>query len=284
MPALDEMPSGDSLKMLIAGPNGSGKTGALASIIINDPEARLFICDFDKMGVQILRPLLSFKPDGTPRPNAKDLMSRVQVVTMQDKLSGVSGVPQVVGTPTAFAALGKAVNKWPEGDFGGYETWGPKDWLVIDSLTAMGDAAMRYTLHMAGRLNKRPYQEDWGDAIGRQTNLIDLLTSANVRANLAILTHIKYVGDTEKGTDDDGEFKEFVAVPTALGQKLPQDIGRFFNNVILVQGVGSGPGTQRKIHTKAIGKFQPKTSSPFNVKPSYGLENGLHELVTDLRR
>ena len=155
MPSLADFQS-TSIKMLLCGKPGTGKTGSLVSILDADPEARLFICNFDKGNIGTLLNVARFNPtNGQPRPNAASILSRIQYHDFQDPVKSVNGIPMVVGTPSAFTGVGKVLNDWGDG-FGGLSSWGPKDWLVIDSVTALGESGLRYALNSNRRLNQRP--------------------------------------------------------------------------------------------------------------------------------
>lgn len=284
MPPLSTF-TADSIKMLLCGKPGAGKTGSLVSILADDPEARLFIANFDRGNLGTLANVARFDPaTKAPRANADSILSRIHYHDMQDNVGSINGVPMVLGTPKAFAELGKRLNKWEDdGSLGGLATWGPKDWLVIDSISALGESAMRYATNAGGRLNRRPEQGDWGEAIARMQLIFESINDTSVKANVCCITHIRYVGDMESGTDDKGKAKELDAVPNAIGQKLPQEIGRYFNNIVEIRVIGEGPGSTRKIFTRSPGQLVLRTSNPGMVKPDYALGSGMAELVRDLR-
>jgi len=283
MPSLADFQS-TSIKMLLCGKPGTGKTGSLVSILDADPEARLFICNFDKGNIGTLLNVARFNPaNGQPRPNAAAILSRIQYHDFQDPVKSVNGIPMVVGTPSAFTGIGKVLNDWGDG-FGGLSSWGPKDWLIVDSVTALGESALRYALNSNRRLNQRPQFEDYGEAINRIQLLLESINDVTVKANVCCITHVRYVGDLESAPDPKtGKPKELDALPSALGQKMPQEIGRYFNNIIQADTVGTGPGTQRKLFSRSPGKLVTRTSNPGRVKPEYDLISGMAELVKDLR-
>lgn len=72
-------------------------------------------------------------------------------------------------------------------------------------------------------------------------------------------------------------------VPNALGQKLPQEIGRYFNNIIEVRVVGQGPGERRVIYTRSPGGLVLRSSNPAMVKPEYPIATGFAQWVMDLK-
>jgi hypothetical protein len=287
MSSLAEFNSG-AIKCLNVGKPGAGKTGAMISILIADPEARLFVCNFDRGNFGTLAGVARFDPKtGAARdPALVDRLLTKQIFyhNFQDKIDMVNGIIMVTGTPTAFTGVGKKLRDWgPPFEPGkGINECGPKDWLMFDSISAMGDAAMRYSLSQSGRLGKRPEQSDWGDAINRLSMFLEMFNDPELPFNIMATTHVRFVGDMEtQGAD--GKAKEVDMVPNALGQKLPQEIGRYFNNIIETRVVGDGPGSRRLIHTRSPGGLVLRSSNPGAVKPTYDVYDGMAQWVKDLR-
>lgn len=277
-----------AIKCLAVGPPGTGKTGSLISILIDDPEARLFVCNFDRANFGTLPNVARFDPK-TNQPRDPALVHRllndqIQVHHFVDQIGTVNGIVMVTATPTAFTDVGKKLNDWgPPLPAGGIKNLGPKDWLVLDSISAMGDAAMRYALNAAGRLNRRSQQEDWGDAINRLSLFLEMFNDPALPFNIMAITHIRFVGDAEEGKDAKGQFKSMNMVPNAIGQKLPNEIGRYFNNIIEFREMGEGVGSARKIFTKSPGGLVLRSSNPGAVKPEYDVYDGMAKWVRDVR-
>lgn len=272
------------IKCLSVGKPGTGKTGQLISIVLEDPEARLFIANYDRGNIGTLANLIQFDPvTKAPRPPevVARLATQIQFHNFQDNIQTVNGLMMITGVPTAFASLGAKLNKWDD-EHGGMNTWGPKDWLVLDSISAMGESALRAALYAASRLNKRPEQSDWGEAIQRLALLLEMTNDPAIPCNVMAITHVRFVGDPESGTDDKGKAKELDMVPNALGQKLPQEIGRYFNNILETRVVGEGPGERRVIYTRSPGQLVLRSSNPAMVKPEYPI-TGLAQWVRDVR-
>lgn len=284
MPSLATLASGP-IKCLAVGKPGAGKTGMLISLCLEDPDVRLFIANYDRGNISTLANLIAFDPiTKAPRPPevVARLSAQIQYHNFQDQIRTVNGVTMVTGTVNAFKDLGGKLNDWGDG-FGGMNQWGPKDWLVLDSISAMGDAAMRYTASQVNRLNKRPEQSDWGDAINRLSLLLEMTNDPAIPCNVLAITHVRFVGDQERGTDAKGQAKELDMVPNALGQKLPQEIGRYFNNIIEIRVVGEGPGTRRVIYTQPPGGLVLRSSNPAMVKPEYPVDKGFAAWVRDVQ-
>lgn len=232
MATLESHHASSVVKLLLLGNSKAGKTGLLATLL---PRYRLFLCDFDN-GLDILL---------DPKVLDPKHRSLVHYESFYDKSAILAGkmVPQVGGFPRFLAAL----NDWKEDgkSLGGVNTWGPNDIVVIDSLTFLGELCMNYALHTANKLLKgeRPSQPDWGNAIDYQQSVIEMLYNPAVNCNVIVTAHLTPI--TDEGT---GAMKLF---PSALGRKFPTKIGRFFNSVVLVEKVGSGATTSRRLQTQS---------------------------------
>lgn len=287
MPALSAFNSA-AIKCLNAGRPGVGKTGALISIVLDDPEARLFVCNFDRANIGTLAGVARVDPrTNTPRDPAlvaRLLNEQIFYHNFQDSIVPVNGIPMVVGIPSAFTSLGQKLMDWgPPLASGGVNNLTGKDWLTLDSVSAMGDAAMRISQARSSRLNRRPQLEDWGEAINQLSAFFEMFNDPDIRFNVMAITHIRFIGDMDGPTDDKGKPKEMDAYPNALGQKLPQELGRYFNNIIETRVVGDGPGARRLIYTQNPGGLVLRSSAPGAVKPFYDIHDGMAQWVRDIR-
>lgn len=260
MPSLSSHQSSTTTKLLVIGDSGGGKTGALASLV--RAGYRLFIVDFDN-GLDIL--VNQIKTFGDPK-----LLDQVQFETCQDKFKILG--PRAV--PTSAAA-------WPEGlkaleKFAALAT-GPKDILVLDTLTFAARAAMRYILHLNGRLASGKAEiQDWGGAQVLVQGLIDMLTSDELSCNVIVNAHVKYIGNEESGEPVRG-------FPETIGRSLSPSIARGFNSLLLCRSVGSGPATKREIHTNTYSNIDLKNPNPAKVKPTYPIATGLADYFAAIR-
>ena len=268
------------IKALYLGDSGAGKTGSLASII-NNPQAtgieRTHIWDFDN-GLDVLAAFL--KPEA---------MERVYYKTLTDKLSPGSKGPVRVGVPKAFSTAMQAFQKWKEEgeDLGGVFDWGPEVLVVVDSLTFLGEAAMRYTL----ALNERPVDErehpgDWGDAMKRQEGVLALLYTEQVKCHVIVTSHIYHPTRKETkinpktGKEQLVEVEAEKGMPSALGNKLPPKIGRYFNTTLRAVSVG---GNRRRIRTVSDGEVDLKNPLPTAIPHDFPLESGMGDFFKIVR-
>lgn len=277
MPSLKDHGSNQTTKMLLLGDSGSGKTGALASLV--EAGYNLRILDFDS-GLDILANVLRAK-------NKPELLERVNFQTCTDgsRIAGTNMIP----TATAWSRAIKILGDWPDG-IGRLDTWTSNDVLVIDSLTFAGKAATRFILNLNGRIGDVP---GWNDYFGAQQLLEKLcatLYSDTVRSNVIVISHVREVAKTHQELDskgrpitveEEGSRKGFAE--TGAGKALSPVIGRYFNSVLLVDIEGSGAATRRIIRTVPHENIGLKNSAPGSVKAKYGIDTGLAEYFAAVR-
>lgn len=233
MPTYDQHPVDSRVKMLLVGDSGAGKTSMLAQLA--NAGYNLWILDYDN-GLDILQEYLE--------PAA---LKRVRYKTLTDDTKN----------PAAFDDGLKAIANWKEDggeELGPVAKLGPQDVLVIDSLSFMGDSALRRVMKLNGKkLTERPTQAEWGDAIRDLEGVIQYVMGAHVGCNVVMTTHVRYVEDSA-GTSR--------AYPSALGSLLPTKIGRYFNVVCRLDAKPSSKGTQRSIRTISDYKMDLKNTAP----------------------
>jgi hypothetical protein len=271
MPKLGDHQSKTSTKMLFIGDSGAGKTGALASLAAVD--YRLHIADLDN-GLDVLKNLLTDNSSQYFKQNPK-CAENVDYVTITDKMKNVNG-RLVPGTATAWTRTIKLLMDWTDGDLklGPITTWGPKDILVIDSLTMLSTAALNMILSMNGRLGQRPHQSDWGDGQQLVEGLLQMLYDEGVQCNVIVCCHITFLGE------EGGPLRGY---PNTLGKALPPKVGRYFNSALMARTVGQGTMQKRKILTNTSGIIELKNTAPMRVLPEYPLETGLAQYFAAVR-
>ena len=137
MPSLSKHQSNLFTKCLLIGDSGSGKTGALASLVCDGYHLR--ILDMDN-GLETLKTYVE--------KNCPANLENVEYRTLRDKYKSTAAGPIIAGTPKAFIEALSMLDRWKytdaEGlavDLGTPADWGPECILVIDSLTFLSDAA-----------------------------------------------------------------------------------------------------------------------------------------------
>lgn len=255
MPTLETHQATTVLKMLCVGDSGSGKTGALASLA--NAGYRLVIMDFDN-GLDVL--LQYVKPE---------CRKNVIFKTFTDTFKPVGNKLLCQGAKAYVDAI-TSLQNWKDPDIGPASSWGADTILVVDSLTFFGDSALRFALQLNQRLNQRPYQSDWGEAIGYQEDLCRLLYSTDIKCHVIMNAHLT---STRESLDDKGQpVQSEKLYPSALGNKLPPKIGRYFNTMVLFKL----RGTQRKILTRPQSNVDVKTPWKTETLPSeLPVEDGL---------
>jgi hypothetical protein len=266
MPNLASHQSATTTKLLLIGDPGSGKTGALASLASAGYQLR--ILDFDN-GLDVLKNLLS----DPKTPYDKKAINNVTYMTVTDEMKNVAG-KLIPSKATAWSQGIQMLQHWKEPtvdgvpglDLGPVTSWGPKDILVIDSLTFLCRAAMQFILSLNGRLGQQAHQSDWFHAQQLIEGLLETFKSKQIGCNVIMLCHITYIG--EEGQQNKG-------YPNSLGKALSPKIGSYFNNTLMVQTTGQGANQKRRIKTNTTGIIELKNSAPLSVLPEYDITDGL---------
>lgn len=284
------MNSAAPIKLLFIGESGAGKTGALASLATAGYNLR--VIDIDK-GCDILANYLT-DPNSEYYKKDPKAAERVEVVQVSDPMKNLSGrlVPtRAVGWPKVT----KLLTAWEDGgvNLGPISSWGPKDILVIDSLTGLSNLALHYHLMVNSALGATRSQNEWrrdiGAAQGYIRDMLDLLYDDGVSCNIIVISHITVTSEAG-GTPkvEEGEFKNVPSgYPSAIGRSLSPQIPRWFNNMLVANKVIQGTRSVQKIFTQSqyVGgmNVSAKTSAPLKIKPSYDIAWGLAEFFRDLK-
>lgn len=271
MPSLSDIYSHSSIKLLLMGHSGSGKTGALASLALAGYKLRIF--DFDR-GLESLFHQLSDLPNDSPELKAKKKVARENVLynTFTDSIKFQGKFALTQGAPKAWTNATLAMNKFPGDPIGGLNDWDDTHVVVIDSLTFVGEAIMRHVLYLNGRAAALRQQSDWGDAMNLQEAMLAALYDDSVKAHVVVISHITTARE-DGGILDKG-------FPSALGSKLPPKVGRYFNAVLMIE---QKAGT-RTIHTKPKGLVDLKNPNPTLVPDELPISTGLADYFRIIRR
>lgn len=262
MPSLTAHKESKSIKLLLIGDSGSGKTGALASLAKAGYNIR--ILDFDN-GLDILANLLKSDPEAE---------KRVTFQTLTDKLKAVNGIMLPSGVPTAFTRAMNLLTNWktPEEDLGNVATWDQNTVLVIDSLTFMSEAAFRLS-EVTG--NYKDPRQTYGEAQDRVESCLGYLYSDEVKCHVIVNSHIAYIEAAPNITK---------GYPSSVGKALSPTIPRYFNTVLQSRLVGVGTNAKRVIASVPNGIIDLKTPLPVGDLPAeLPIETGLATFFEKLR-
>jgi len=268
MPSLLQHVSQSSTKLLLIGDSGSGKTGALASLVKAGYNLR--ILDFDN-GLDLLVNVLRREP------NAEELLKRVTYVTLTDKMKAVAGNMIPEGMPQAFSKAMNLLTNWKtlDEDLGPVTSWGPQDILVVDSLTFCSHSCFRFVDVSFGYKDPR---QTYGEAQKRIESMLAMLYSESVKCNVVINSHITLIEKAGTG----GLMKGY---PTSIGIALSPRIPSYFNTVLQCKIKGAGLSAKRVISTIPDGIIDLKTSIlPDRVPAELPVETGLAEYFKLIRQ
>lgn len=264
MPLLSQHQSNEYTKLLIEGDSGSGKTGALASLVKAGYHLR--ILDMDN-GLDVLK---AYVQQDNP-----ELLKNVEFRTLRDKRKATAEGPVIDGQPKAFISAIKMLDHWKydDVDMGKPSEWGSDCILVVDSLTMLSDSAFDFREPLTPRGKSGDYDKraTYFDAQGAIENVLALLTSESFRTNVIVISHIKYIDMP------DGSKKGY---PTSVGSALSPRIPTYFNSVALCE---TKPGGKRTLQTIANAMIDLKNPKPFAMAKSYPIETGLADFFAVLR-
>lgn len=275
MPNLNDHPSTQLTKLLLIGESGTGKTGALTSLV--KAKFKLRILDFDN-GLDVLRQYV--------KKECPELAMNVEYVVLRDpKTAGPAGIT-IPGGPKAFIKGMKMLDRWlsppppPKDevnvntslDLGSPAEWGPECILVIDSLSFMSDAAEDWakTIVPSGK-GGQDGRAVVGEAQRAIESMLGLLTNASFNTNVIVTAHVTYI-DMPDGTKR--------GMPNAPGVKLSPLIPRYFNSTALA---ASSAGGKRTIKTVSTGMIDLKNPAPFAMAPELPIETALADFFKTVR-
>lgn len=281
MPQLSAHQSTQSTKMLLIGDPGAGKSGSLASLA--EAGYNLRVLDLDS-GLDILSNLLR----DPKSPYDKAALGRVIYETVTDPMKP-SGGKLVPVAATVWQRSIELLQRWKmsrfegegatrrevvEYDLGSILAWGPRDVLVIDSLTMLCNGAMNFILKLNARLGQQPHQSDWYAAQQLVESLLQMLYDENVKCNVILISHVTYIGE-ENGPQH--------GYPASLGKALSPKIGRYFNSCLMLKTTGAGANVKRKILTQSTQMVELKNTNPLAVQPEYDIRDGLAQYFAAVR-
>lgn len=154
---------------------------------------------------------------------------------------------QTVATYTEFSDILSKGWVSPE-NLGKIQEWGPEDVLVIDTLTTIGEMALRGFQGNKSVADRRDYHQAQQMVIG----VLSFLMSKLVKCNVLVTTHI------QPDEDERGILKYLPM--SGCGAGLSARLGKWFNNVWCLETKLRGSTVERKIRTASSGKMDLKNT------------------------
>lgn len=259
MPKLSDHQSNAYTKLLLTGDSGSGKSGALTSLV--KAGYKLRILDMDNG----LDPLKTFVIRECP-----DMIDNVEYRTLRDPRKTTGAGVVIDGKPSAWINMMKMLDHWKydDVDLGKPCDFGPDCIVVLDSLTFASDAAFDWAQAMNPGI-KDPRQ--WFYTAQQQVeSFLAAVSSDAFHANVIVISHVRY------STGDDGRNKGY---PNAIGSALGPTIPRYFNHWAQCENKAG----KRTIQTAATAMFDLKNSKPFEMEKTYDISTGLADFFAVLR-
>lgn len=257
MPKLTEHHAGKYVKLLFIGDSGTGKTGALTSLV--NAGYNLKILDLDN-GLDALRQWIGHE--------CPDKMRNVDYETLRDEMT-ITQMGPTVKAKTYIAAL-KLMKTWPDDTEPSEGT--ENDVFVLDSLTSLGRAAFEWA--KAGNPSAKDPRQWYFAAQQSVENVIGMISSEEFHSNVIIICHINYK-ELEEGVHK--------GYPSAVGSAMGPTIPKYFNTMVQAEIRGSGKHAKRKIRTLPSAVIDLKNPSPFKMDEEYELGTGLAEIFKVLK-
>lgn len=130
----------------------------------------------------------------------------------------------------------------------------PFDALIVDSLSALADSAVRQIMGNSGDPGATPQIQHWGLAFNEVKNVMGVIRSISTKIPVVVIGH-------------DQEGKEEGKIELALsGKKLPGQIIRYFDEVLYMRVKAEGGGKFKYV-------VQTKNDSRVECRSRANLEN-----------
>lgn len=255
MPNLEVNNASTLVKTLLIGDSGTGKTGALASLVVAGYKLR--VLDFDNKVAGGILPIVV-------RHDSPDKLKNVEFEPLRDKFKGSAAGPIADGLPTAFTKGLALLDKWSDGTVPA--TWGPDTILVVDSLTFLSDAAYNWAKGMNPSA-KDPRQWFYSAQQAVEGTLA-MLTAASFATNVIIIAHVSWQDRP------DGTMKGY---PASVGKALGPTIPAYFENMALCETM-AGKRTMKFVPTALV-----DLKTPAQMPGPLPVETGLATFFKTLR-
>jgi hypothetical protein len=263
VPTLDDDSPTGLVKLMLIGDSGSGKTGALASLV--KAGYKLGIVDMDSG----LRPLAQIVKRDSP-----DKLGNISYVSLRDNYVTTPKGTEVVKPAKAYLAASRLLNKWEDETIP--SQWGADRVFVVDSFTLLGKAALNQAhtvMPTSASGNKASGLQIYGMAQEALENYLAAVMSPQFATNVILITHVNEIELS------DGSKKGF---PAAVGSALSRHIGKYLNDLFIVESRGQGNNVKRVIRTVPNGFVDAKTSS-LDLPAELPIETGLATIFEKLK-
>jgi hypothetical protein len=274
-----------SIKMLLLGLSGMGKSSSIVSLAIPGirpswPGRRLFVLDFDAKGkfAEIARSIIlsHLEKKRITEDQAKAAFANIDVTDCRESTGIVGGALVVVGQARAWTIAVKALETWSK-------TLKPEDVVVVDSLTYAATIAIsNHCQQLNGQLNK---PLDWRAYSAPQAmirNFLSLL--GDLPSNVIITAHQEPL-EIKMKTDElidkpDGtkeareEVVESLMAPISIGSKGRVNIPAQLNHQLVCAHNTAG---ERRLWTKEADGVTCKSPFFARTKDSYPISDGMVE-------
>lgn len=254
--SLTESPA---IRALLVGNSGSGKTGALISLLRAGYTIRML--DMDNNSTSLIE--LCKRED-------KKLLERLDIISFRDKFraSQATGT-EVAGQAKAYVEAMKIMTKWDDGSTP--SEWDRKTIFVLDTLTSLSWSAYLWAKSM------NPSAKDgrqWYAASGEVIkNYLQMITSPDFNPHVLVLSHIDLVDMP------DGSVKGFAS---ALGKALGPQVPKVFSTMLCAEVKGTGNSVKRTIQTMPSQLLDLKNPTPWAFDKELPLDTGLATIFTKL--
>jgi hypothetical protein len=257
MPTLENAQQSAFVKLILIGDSGTGKTGALASLVKSG--FRLRVLDYDNKLAGGILPILL-------KRDCPEKLKEVEYVALRDELKPTPTGPVVVGMPKAYDEGLKLLDRWTDGSVP--KEWGTDVVFVLDSFTFFGDAAFNHVRGLNPSV-KDPRQWYHSAQKGVEATLANL-TSSKFHCHVVVISHVNWMNRP------DGTMKGY---PSSIGQALDPYIPTYFENMALCQ-TNAG---KRYIQTIPTALVDLKNPAAFKMAERLPIETGLADFFKTIR-
>ncbi len=266
---------------------GSGKTGALASLL--------------NVGYKIR--VLTFEGNYEPLVNFADerALDNLDVISFQDRYRNGDKYMEVIGIPEAFNNAMKMLQEWKYKDDDGNEVnlgksvdWGLDTIVVIDSLTSLAVAIKDRAMKMNNKNPSNMTSAVWGHMVADLEKFLNTLKADHRHHHLIVNTHKQILGPSDfinqnDDKDENAAIKEAKMemikdgmippriYPVSVTKPNSQNVHGMFPIMLEFEKLTKQGRDMRLINTTGGPQIDVKMPGK-GLKKSYELETGMAEI------